>query len=75
MKKLLSNTSLKNRTLRIRSDLSQFEKTAIHRYHQQGESTWLKWYNMLTRNEQIEVQQIFKIDDGFILKQRERNNL
>ncbi len=73
LKKILEDHELKNETLRTRIGLSQFEKTAIHYFHEEGEQTWLEWYDLLTYNETDKVQKMFQINDDFISRQRENN--
>lgn len=61
MKKLLPLKSIKNKTLRERKDKSLFVKTAVHRYHNDGEETFKKWLLLLTPAECREVKDLFLI--------------
>ncbi len=51
MVKILANSSLRNRTLRQRKDLSPLLKTHCHRYHYQSVKTYKKWQSMLSGSE------------------------
>lgn len=69
---ILPNDQLKNETLRHRNDLTQFEKTAIHYFNEEGEDKWLDWYDELSSTEQQGVRKMLNIDGSFIERQRNR---
>ena len=74
MEKTLENSQLKNETLKSRKGLNQFEKTAIHYFHEESEDRWLNWYDILSVSEKTQVQNLLGFDENFISRQRERNN-
>jgi hypothetical protein len=73
MNKILKPSQLKNKDLRNRKDISAFQKTAIHYFNEEGEDKWLQWFDLLDYGEREAVYSLFNINEGFILRQRKRN--
>ena len=59
MKKILPNSSLRNRRLRERGDLSPLLKTYIHRWHYQSTQTFDKWVKMLSDKDKTEIEKSY----------------
>lgn len=55
MKKIISNSSIKNSTLRNRKDLSPLCKTAIHKYHNCSMDHFEKWAKLLSEEEKESI--------------------
>lgn len=65
MKKILANSSIKNKRLRERSDLSPLHKTAIHRYHNESIDSLGYWLSILSYEEKVQVKAWLSIDNDF----------
>jgi len=59
MKKILSNNSLKNKTLKSRNDLSPLLKTYVHRFNNFCDEHNKKWWQMLSENEKTEIESFY----------------
>lgn len=73
MKKILSNNSIKNKTLRQRSDLSPLLKTYCHRYNEESNVKFKKWLKSLDAKDINEIRAYYgkdsiKIKTDFLIK-------
>lgn len=59
--KILPNKRIKNRLLRLRADISPFEKTAVHMYSEEACDNFDEWLKLLTPNELIKVREMFQM--------------
>lgn len=66
--KILSDSSLKNKDLRRRTDLSPLLKTACHRYNYDDVGTFAAWFFMLDLKEQEEVVKYINMSPSYVLE-------
>lgn len=59
MKKILSNGSIRNKTLRERSDLSPLLKTYVHRTDVLSAQECGEWWNILSEIEKLEIERYY----------------
>ena len=72
MKKILNNNSLKNKILRERNDLSPLLKTYVHRYNTKSDEQNKKWWNLLSEDEKLEIENYYGIS---YFRKFDKNNL
>lgn len=63
--KILSNSSITNKTLRKRTDVSPLIKTALQRWHYDGADVFFEWIKMLTITERKQVREQLDIDVSY----------
>lgn len=75
MKKILPNSSIKNRTLRDRKDVSPLMKTCVHRWHNESCLSFDKWLCLLDKEEKLMVKEEMNISNDFWNKEFPLNGL
>lgn len=60
LKRILPNKSLRNSFLRQRTDLSPLLKTYVHRYHNDSDTKFNKWYfHVITQRQRDKIKDYY----------------
>ena len=68
IEKILPDSKLKNKDLRLRKELTPLQKTAHHRYNYDSESIFAAWFLMLDMKEQEEVVKYCDFSTNYLLR-------
>ncbi len=68
LKKILPDSSLRNKDLSRRSDLTPLLRTACHRYNYDGVDVFAAWFLMLNQKEQMEVVKYLQMSPEYVLE-------